>query len=89
MDVKVRLKKINDNVIGYELIDILEWGFDDKGELRSIVYMGYSIDCEEWVLASDGGHDLHEEIMINYAPVHPTPSKLELLGHPRKLTETR
>ena len=88
MNVKVRLKKINDNVIGYDLLDILEWGFDDKGELQSIVYMG-CIDGDDWVLTSDGGHDLHEEIMINYAPVHPTPSKLELLGHPPKSTETK
>ncbi|MAK37149.1 MAG: hypothetical protein CMC15_13435 [Flavobacteriaceae bacterium] len=89
MDIKLRLKKINDNVIGYDLIDIVEWGFDDKGELQSIVYMGYSMEGDEWVLGTDGGHDLHEEIMIHYAPVHPKPSKLELLGHKPKLTETK
>ena len=47
-DVKVRLKKLQDNAIGYDLIDILEWGFDDKGQLQSIVYIGYSIEDEEW-----------------------------------------
>ena len=77
-DVKVRLKKLQDNAIGYDLIDILEWGFDDKGQLQSIVYIGYSIEDEEWGLASAGGYDLHEEIMIYYAAVHPKPDKREL-----------
>ena len=43
---------MQDNAIGYDLIDILEWGFDDKGQLQSIVYIGYSIDDEETYIKS-------------------------------------
>ena len=59
-DVKVRFKNLQDNAIGYDLIDILEWGFDDKGQLQSIVYIGYSIEDEEWGIDSNNRVDRDE-----------------------------
>tara|TARA_R100000664_G_C2707480_1_gene105521 strand:+ start:282 stop:548 length:267 start_codon:yes stop_codon:yes gene_type:complete len=88
MDVKVRLKKIADNVYGYDLIDILEFGFEHDGCLRSIVYMGWVDGHTDWSIETMFGADV-DEIFEHYAPVHPKPSKLELLGHKPKSTETK
>tara|TARA_B100000519_G_C13964029_1_gene306699 strand:- start:241 stop:507 length:267 start_codon:yes stop_codon:yes gene_type:complete len=88
MDVKVRLKKIRENPYRYDLIDILEFGFEHDGCLRSIVYMAWSDGNTDWSIQTTFGADI-DRIFEHYAPVHPKPSKLELLGHKPKLTETK
>jgi hypothetical protein len=75
LDIKVTLRLTDRGreatSLGWEKVEVIEFGFDQGGSLEEVVCIAEAIDENREATGSFdiftiGGHDLHEDLFFNY-----------------------